>query len=317
MIEHTVSGNADGVEKHDTGFHVTEINEHNVQDVLQDSLHKPLVLFCGSAQSPDSEKGLSTLKRVLSRFGGRIAMVTLDCDAHPMIAQQLGALRPPVAKLIAQGQILAELTGLEPEDQLLRLFTQLGGEPGEEVLESTDGSDAAPDQLDQVLRTVEQAILAGNTTAAEQMLRQALSEADAEMAPRLRVRLARLLVLLDRLDDASVENEQLPETSVARAEVTALLFFARERQALAPVEALTQRCAADAADHEARFGLAVYAALGQDFDAAKEHLFQLMTVAQHYRDDIAQKALIALVDVMGSEHPDAKHIRRRLFALLH
>lgn len=298
---------------------VQEIDQHNVQEVLQQSLQQPLVLVCWSARSEDSVTCLQSLKRMISRFSGRIGFVTLDCDAHPMLAQQLGAMQVPTAKVIAQGQILAEFTGQEPEDQLLGLFTQLAGGPPAEA-EPEDESSADHSEIDQFLRAVEQKRQAGDLASAQQALESALADmaSDVPEIDSVRLKLGQILVESDQFDAAEALIEQFKAGSTEGPKLSAMIYFGREKTLVTEaIDDLRKKLESTPDDHSARFSIAILSVFDGDFAQARDDLMQLMVKARSFGDGKPQKALVALLDLMGPEHPDAKGLRRKLFSLLH
>lgn len=296
---------------------VQEIDQHNVQDVLQQSLQQPLVLMCWSARSEASSACLQLIQRLVSRFSGRIGLATLDCDAHPMLAQQLGAMQVPVAKVVAQGQILAEFTGQEPEDQLVALFTQLaGGPPSEAELEPSDDHS----EMDQFLNAVEQKRQAGDLASAQQALETALADmaADAPELEAVRLKLGQILVESDQFDAAETLVDQFKSGGGEGAKLSAMIYFGREKALVTETAAELQAKIEQTADDPAAcFGLAVYAVFDGDFAQARDGLMRMMLKARNFGDGKPQKALVALLDLMGPEHPEAKGLRRKLFSLLH
>lgn len=298
---------------------VQELDQHNVQEVLQQSLQQPLVLMCWSARSEDSAACLQLIKRLVSRFAGRIGLATLDCDAHPMLAQQLGAMQVPVAKVVAQGQILAEFTGQEPEDQLLALFTQLaGGPPGEAEPEVDEVGDHS--EIDQFLMAVEQKRQAGDLPAAQQALETALADMakDAPEIDAVRLKLGQILVESDQFDAAQALVDQFKAGSTEGPKLSAMIYFGREKALVSETADVLQTKLEKAADdYAAMFGLAILAVFEGDFAKARDGLMQMMLKARNYGDGKPKQALVALLDLMGPEHPDAKGLRRKLFSLLH
>jgi len=299
-------------------FVVQAIDGHNVQDVLQQSIKQPLVLACWSPQNSESEAAVKSLGALLVQFGGRVAMATLDIEAHPMIAQQLGVMRVPQAKLLMQGQILAEFSGTEPEDQLIGVFTQLVGPP--DAIEPEAEEPESDDDMQRFLAEVDQYLVQGNFAQAQQALEGALAQAEdqSEDSQRIRIKLIHTYLAQDAVETAEAEVEKLPESSPERSEASAMVFIAQQVKTLEPQAQLAERLEASDKDHEARFGLAIYAMQAKDYDQAQALLFQLLIKARGFQEGIAQRALVVLLDLISPLDPDrAKSIRRKMFSLLH
>jgi putative thioredoxin len=298
---------------------VQEIDQHNVQEVLQQSMQQPLVLVCWSAKLPDSVSTFSSIKQLISRFAGRIGMASLDCDDHPMLAQQLGAMQLPVAKVVAQGQVLAEFTGQEPEDQLIGLFTQLAGGPPAEAA-ADEALTAGQGEMDQFLQAVEEKRQASDLDAAQKALEAALADMadDAAELQAVRLKLGQILVEGDQFDAAEALIEQFKENAPEAAKLGAMIYFGREKKQITEDAATLKTTLAQVPeDHAVRFSLATLAVFDGEFSLARDELMHLMIKARSYGEGKPQKALLALLDLMGPDHPDAKGLRRKLFSLLH
>ena len=86
---------------------------------------------------------------------------------------------------------------------------------------------------------------------------------------------------------------------------------------LAPLDELRQRLDADAEDLEARYGVAIHAAVAEDFETALDYCLAIVQADRKFRDDIGRLTMLKLFDVLGKGDALAGNYRRRLFAFLH
>ena len=102
----------------------------------------------------------------------------------------------------------------------------------------------------------------------------------------------------------------------ALAGVSAKLKLAREIAKLGDPATLARRLAADPADHQARFDLALLANARNRRAEAAEGLIEIVRRDRGWSDDGARRKLLELFEVWGAADPATKDARRRLSALL-
>ncbi|MBL4720647.1 MAG: tetratricopeptide repeat protein, partial [Alphaproteobacteria bacterium] len=117
-------------------------------------------------------------------------------------------------------------------------------------------------------------------------------------------------VLLDGLSDKLKEDPDIKS-------VQATLDLAEKAgDAIADLEPLRQRLAADENDHQARFDLALALFAGNDAEAAIGELLVLFGRNRSWNDDAARKQLIEIFDALGVESELVADSRRRLSTLM-
>ena len=99
--------------------------------------------------------------------------------------------------------------------------------------------------------------------------------------------------------------------------LTGQLAFADLAAATEGIDALQKRLAQDAADHAARFDLAVCFVHQHDYDSAMDHLFAVMESEPEFRDGAAREMIATLSNMLAANAPEqAQAYRRRLASLL-
>ena len=81
------------------------------------------------------------------------------------------------------------------------------------------------------------------------------------------------------------------------------------------VNALSQRVAANPADHEAHIQLARALAARNDYQGAFDHLLEVIRCDRKFADDAARKTMLQLFSVLG-DHPLVSDYRRKLASAL-
>jgi len=100
------------------------------------------------------------------------------------------------------------------------------------------------------------------------------------------------------------------------AAARAALELAEQAKSVGPIGELEQKVAANPADHQARFDLAVALnAKGKRAEAA-EHLLSIVKRDRKWNDDAARKQLVQFFDAWGFDDPAAVEGRKKLSSIL-
>jgi putative thioredoxin len=92
--------------------------------------------------------------------------------------------------------------------------------------------------------------------------------------------------------------------------------FARDAAAFGGRDAAVAALARDAGDLEARFALASAHAAALEWEPALAELLELVKRNRKFRDDAARRAMLAIFDHLGPQHPAVSDYRRQLQIIL-
>ena len=275
-----------------------------VKDVIEESKHQPVLVdfwapWCGPCKqlTPILEKAVKAAK-------GRVKLVKMNIDEHPAIPGQMGIQSIPAVIAFVNGKPADGFMGALPEAQVVAFLERLtkdriGGEERD------------------LLKAADAALAAGDAAGAADMYGQLLAE-DSTNLPALAGRV-RCHVETGALDQAKQTLALVPadkQNDAAVAAARAALDLAEQAKSLGPLSDLEQKVAANPADHQARFDLAV--ALngnGRRLDA----LEQLVTIVKRDRkwnDDGARKQLVQFFDAWGPADEATIEGRKRLSSIL-
>jgi putative thioredoxin len=229
----------------------------------------------------------------------------MNIDDHPAIPGQMGIQSIPAVIAFSNGQPVDGFMGALPESQVKGFIERITKEP----LGDGDGAE--------VLKEAEAALAAGDAAGAASLYAQVLQSETDNVAAL--AGLARSYLHTGALDQAKQTLALVPEAKrndAAVAAARAALELAEQAKSVGPINELEQKVAADPADHQARFDLAVALnAKGRRQDAA-EHLLAIVKRDRKWNDDAARKQLVQFFDAWGATDPATVEGRKKLSSIL-
>lgn len=276
--------------------------------VLGRSRERPVVVDFWAAWCGPCRVLGPVLEREVAALGSRVDLVKIDTDANQTLAVEYGIQGIPAVKAFRDGKIVAEFVGAQPATFVRAWLAALVPPPELAALEQA-----------------ERAARAGDRAIAEPALRALIAKAaaspevDRQIGSRAVAALASLL--LDAHDEAgAAAAEPLVADLEARGDDPELAENLRRRlRFFADAAAVGGRAGAEArllrdpADPEARYGLASALAAAGESERALERFLDLVAAGPRKpRADDARRAMLALFDQLGADHPLPREFRRRL-----
>jgi putative thioredoxin len=278
------------------------------QDVIEASMTAPVIVdfwapWCGPCKqlTPALEKSVQAAR-------GAVRLVKVNIDENQSLAAQLRIQSVPAVYAFFQGQPVDGFVGAQSESQVKafieRLVQQSGGAPG-------------PSPVEQALEQAQAALDGGQTAAASALYGQVLQhEPDNEAA------LAGVIRCDLESGDAAAARETfdaLTEEMAARpafASVKAALELAEQTLENGSRAELEARVAANPADHQARYELAVALHAGGEREAAAEALIEILRRDRNWKEEAARHQLLKFFEAWGPSDPVTLSARRQLSSLL-
>ena len=268
------------------------------QDVLVASRERPVIVDLWAPWCGPCKQIAPILEKVVRAAAGKVALVKINIDEEPQIAQALRVQSIPAVFAFDQGQPVDGFVGVQPESQIKAFVERLVGDIG-------------PSAVEQALAQADEALDGGSAEQAAAIYRQVLTrESDNVDAA---VGLCRALIalgrtgdvtdLLESFDDAMADDERIKGV---KAQLDLL------GSATGDMAALEARVAADGGDFEARLELArALAAIDRREDAV-DQLIAIITLKRDWNDEAARKELLKFFEAWGPTDQAAIDGRRKL-----
>jgi putative thioredoxin len=278
------------------------------QDVIEASMSAPVIVdfwapWCG----PCKQLG-PMLESAVKAAGGAVRMVKINVDENQQLAGQLRIQSIPTVYAFFQGQPVDGFQGAQPESEI-KAFV--------ERLRKAGAAGNGPDPVEQALEQAQAAREAGDAETASAIYAQVLQH-DAESAPALAGLIACAIASGDT-DGAREIYDGLDEkmrANPAFSSVAAQLDLQEKSADAGEIPQLMEKVAANHADHQARFDLAMALHGAGQRQAAADELLEILRRQRSWNEDAARKQLVTFFEAWGPTDPLTIETRRRLSSLL-
>ncbi len=280
-------------------------------DVIEASRTVPIIVdfwapWCG----PCKQLG-PILEKLVTAAGGKVRLAKVDIDQNQALAGQLRIQSIPMVYAFFGGRPVDGFAGAVPESQVKAFIDNLvanaGGAPGD------DGPDIA-----KLIAEAREALAKGDEGGALALYSQVL-EHDEKNVDAL-AGLARCYIASGETEAAQSILDELPDSAKNHADAQAaratLELKAQGAAVAGETAALEAKVAADPADHQARFDLAVALLSNNQREASVDHLLEIMRRKRDWNDSAARKQLVKMFEAWGAQDPLTIEGRQRLSAIL-
>lgn len=295
----TVGNDPDPVTKPVNNFIFDGSAANFEQLVLENSRRGPVVVNFWSPAAGPCLRLWPVLETLANEYAGRFLLVNINTDSENRLSRAQGITSVPTLKVYRRGEVVETVHGVESEAVLRRMI--------DGHLPRTSDRGVA-EALATWQRGEQDAALAALT---------ALAQSDPAN-PRIALTHARLLMGTRRFGDAAQLLAQaaarLPEqgeidTLRVHAELLAIAMEAPEQESL---EAAHR---ANPDDLMVRLQLAARALLADQYEAAMDELLAILQCDRGFHQELAARALGAIIDMLGPASDTGRRYRTRMFEL--
>lgn len=278
------------------GMHSLDVTESSFdQAVIETSRKVPVLVDFWAEWCAPCRALKPILEKLADDYGGRFVLAKVNSDQNPELAARYGVRGIPNVKAFVGGELVDEFSGALPEAMVRRFIDGL-----------------MPSEVDKLRQQAGEAKVAGRTEDALALLERA-----AELDPQndaVRLDRAEILLDLNRVDEARGLLGALD--TLTREEPRAAQLIARAAFAGGSAESaasLESRVAANPGDLAARLALAKACVQAKRYEAAMEHLLEIIRRDRDFEDDVGRKTMLQVFNLLGNEG-DLVNKYRRLMA---
>jgi putative thioredoxin len=274
------------------------------QDVLQESTRRPVLVDFWAPWCGPCKQLTPVLEKVVNAAGGKVKLVKMNIDDHPQIAGQLGIQSIPAVIAFQNGQPVDGFMGALPEGQVKAFIERIAGPVG-------------PGAIEEALQEAATLLSEGDADSASQIYGAILAEEPENVAAlaglaKIHVDRGELQAAKDVLATVPADKTSDPAVSAVRAAIE----LAEQAASVGDLRDLEAKVAANPADHQARFDLALALAANGDREAAVDHLVEIIKRDRAWDDDGARRQLVQFFEAWGPMDEMTVAGRRKLSTVL-
>ena len=262
--------------------------------------------WCG----PCKQLGPS-LEKAVREQKGRVRLVKINVDENQDLAQQMRIQSTPAVYAFKDGRPVDGFAGALPDSQVRQFvegMAKLGGPTSEE------------EGLKEAMAQAEEMAAGGDLETAIAIYAEVLAQAPANVDA-----IAGLAKLQQTSGDLAAAKATLatftpepnkPEPTAIATLRAAIELTEQSAGAVGELDALAAKVAADPADHQARFDLAVAQFGAGKPDAAIDELLAIIKKSRDWNEGAARAQLVKVFEALGPMHEFSQSGRRRLSSIL-
>jgi len=275
-----------------------------MKDVIEESRRQPVLVDFWAEWCGPCKQLTPVLESAVKAAKGKVKLVKMDIDKHPAIPGQMGIQSIPAVIAFVNGQPADGFLGALPESQVKDFIARVT-------------KDKLGGEAQDLLKAADEALAAGHAEDAVALYSEVLRDDPAGVLAL--AGLARAQVATGALDQAKETLARIPEAKQndgAVAAARSALEVAEQAKSAGPVGELEQKVAANPADHQARFDLAVALNAGGKRDAAADQLIEIVRRDRKWDDEKARKQLVQFFEAWGPTDEATVNGRRKLSSVL-
>ncbi|MAT43421.1 MAG: hypothetical protein CL609_13875 [Anaerolineaceae bacterium] len=275
-----------------TSDYIIEVNETDFEyEVLSFSQNTPVVVDFWATWCRPCKTLSPLLENLAHEAMGAFRLAKVDVDENPNLAIQFGVRTVPTVKAISMMQVVGEFVGNQPEERVRAFLAKI----------------TPPSQYSLSIEKAESLLANQEWEKAEETFSELIEHHPNQ--PDLLLGLAKASLGLGDAFEALLILRNFPTSrQYARAEI--LLPYA-ESLAYFKKDQLPQ-------EHDLDFAFqnAIRLASKGNLPSALDGLLDILRQEKRYRDGIAHKVVLSLLELLGEEDPLTRNYRTELATIL-
>ncbi|MCP4409961.1 MAG: thioredoxin [Gammaproteobacteria bacterium] len=280
-------------------FSVTQ--EDFVQRVLENSRQVPVIVDFWADWCGPCHMLMPILTKLAQEYQGQFLLAKVNSDEQQTLALQYGVRSLPTVKFFKDGNVVDEFMGIQQESAIRQLL--------ERHIER---------ESDKIRLQAEQALEANDTEKALLLLQQAI--ALDPMSSMVKITMAQALMQTGEseraeilLDDLQGEDREKPKVKSLKAR----LAFARIAAETPDNAILESTLSLEPDNLRVRYQLSAQRIISGDYEAAMDHLFEIMRRDRKFENDAGRKGLLSVFEILGDKDKLVPRYRSKMFNILH
>lgn len=278
---------------------ILELTKENIQQVVDASMEKVVVMAFWASQSPESLSLLQTLESIAQQQNGRFVLAKVNCETEMEIANYFQIQSLPTTLVLHQGKPVDGFAGVQEAPQITEMLDK-----------------HLPAEWQLKLNQARVFLAENNAIAALPLLKDAYSEKPlAEIA----LALADVYLSLNVLEDAQtlLDSVGLADQDSYYQSLKAKLALALDAADTPEIRKLQQDVENDPANLALVIELAKALHQAGRNDEALELLFAPLQKDMSAQDGKAKQAFLEILTALGQGNALANQYRRKLYTLLY
>lgn len=274
-----------------------------MENVVEKSMTQPVLVDFWADWCEPCKMLAPVLEQLAEAHKGQLTIAKVDTDKEQEIAMQLQIRSLPTLKLFHQGQIVEEITGVQPPQAIQAML--------EPYLQ------AAPEDNNMADQHAAQLMVSGDTQGALSYLQSQLQE-DPENISVI-TQIIECLLHDKQIDNANEFLNAQPDSVKEEASIVQLITqvkLLKDTESLDDVDSLQQRLQKDENDLDAAYQLAIHMTAQEQYEAAMELLLNIVRNDRGFMEDGARKKLLEIFTLLGNGNDLVRSYRRKLASIL-
>jgi putative thioredoxin len=271
---------------------IVDVTEADFEyEVLSFSQNTPVVVEFWAVWCQPCKRLGPMLERLAEEAHGNFRLARVDVDVNPNLALRYGVRSVPTVKAFSQGQVVGEFAGLQPEMRVREFVEKLG--PPSEASLALEKADS---------------LLADHQWAEAEVIYRGLEEQNQNQ-PNVLLGLVKALLAQGKVGEALFILNYFP----ASREYNAAQIMRPLADAMIKAE---RDELPDETDLDTMFRNSIRLARRGNQLAALDGLLDILRQDKRYRSDKARQVFLGIVELLGSDDPDARQYRSELASVL-